>query len=218
MSRPGRKRFVEIWLAPLVLVVAIAGIAGILIWFQNSWWVDRDRPPAADQRASDGTTVFTGAGVDYASARQVFIIRVGESALPAGELGLADDGERTIDPSTPVQVRVLGEDGALVLDLIDSLTVTTSGGAIARVELLPWGSGQYRDHLALLESRAETIGWTADDIARLQDDLTAAQRASTDGTYAADLVARRTIGAAVSAHLSVDLNAAQTILVLIVEP
>ena len=68
MNRRGENRFVRIWLAPLVLVVVIAALAGILFSFYNSWWVDPTRAPSSDQRASDGTTVFTSAGIEYATA------------------------------------------------------------------------------------------------------------------------------------------------------
>ena len=218
MNRRGENRFVRLWLAPLVLVVVVAAMAGILFSFYNSWWVDPSRAPSSDQRAPDGTTVFTPAGTEYATATGLVIIRVGGDALDADTLGLEDDAVRTLDPEVPVQVRVLGADGALVLELVDAVSVTTVDGAIARVELVPWGSGQYREYSALLASRAETVGWTADDLSKLDSDLSAAQRASDDGTYSARLPTVRKIGADVTALLSVDLDAAFTSLVIIVEP
>jgi hypothetical protein len=218
MNRRGENRFVRLWLAPLVLVVVVAAMAGILFSFYNSWWVDPSRAPSSDQRAPDGTTVFTPAGTEYATATGLVVIRVGGDALDAEPLGLDDDAVRTVDPEVPVQVRVLGVDGALVLELVDAVSVTTVGGAIARVEIVPWGSGQYREYSALLESRAETVGWTADDLSKLDSDLSAAQRASDDGTYAAQLPPGRNIGAEVTALVSVDLDAAFASLVIIVEP
>jgi hypothetical protein len=116
MSRRGTNRFVRVWLAPLVLLVVVAAMAGILVWFYNSWWVDPDRAPSSDQRASDGSTLFTSAGMDYAGATGVMIIRVSDESLDAEALGLDDDGVRRVDPDVPVQVRVLGADGALVLE------------------------------------------------------------------------------------------------------
>jgi hypothetical protein len=128
------------------------------------------------------------------------------------------DWTTTVDPEVPVEVRILGADGALVLELVDAVSVTTVDGAIARVELAPWGSGQYREYSALLESRADTIGWTADDLSKLESDLSAAQRVSDDGTYSARLPPSRKIGAEVTALLSVDLGSAYTSLVIAVEP
>lgn len=218
MSRRGGNRFVRIWLAPLVLVVVVAALAGILFWFYNSWWVDPDRAPSSDQRAADGTTMFTPAGMDYAVATGVLIVRVSDESLDAETLGLDDNDVRRVDPEVPVEVRVLGADGALVLEFVDVLSVTTVDGAISRVEIEPWGSGRYREHTALLASRAETIGWTADELEKLESDLGAAQDASDDGTYLAELPPAQNIGADVSARLSVDLNAARATLLLIVEP
>jgi hypothetical protein len=218
MGRRGESRFVRFWLAPLVLLVVVAALAGILFSFYNSWWVDPTRAPSSDQRAPDGTTVFTPAGTEYATATGLVIIRVGAEALDAEALGLDDDAVRTIDPEVPVQVRILGADGALVLELVDAISVTTVDGAIARLEVAPWGSGQYREYSALLESRADTIGWTADDLSKLESDLSAAQRLSDDGSYSAQLPPARNIGAEVTALLSVDLESAFTSLVIIVEP
>jgi hypothetical protein len=218
MGRRGESRFVRFWLAPLVLVVVAAGLAGILFSFYNSWWVDPTRPPSSDQRAADGTTVFTAPGIEYATATGLLIIRVSDEALDAAQLGLDDDAVRTVDPEVPVEVRILGTDGALVLELVDAVSVTTVDGAIARVELAPWGSGQYREYSALLESRADTIGWTAEDLSKLESDLSAAQRVSDDGTYSARLPPSRKIGAEVTALLSVDLGSAYTSLVIAVEP
>lgn len=217
MSRRGGNRFVRVWLAPLVLVVAVGVMAGLLFWFYNSWWVDPGRAPSSDQRAADGTTMFTSAGMDYAAATGVMIIRVSDESLDAEALGLDDDEVRRVDPEVPVEVRILGADGALVLDFVDAVSVTTVDGAISRVELEPWGSGRYREHTALLDSRAETIGWTEEDLARLEADLGDAQRASDDGTYDAVLPPGRNIGADVTARLSIDLNAASATLLIIVE-
>ena len=214
----GESRFIRIWLAPLVLLVVIAAMAGILFSFYNSWWVDPSRAPSSDQRAPDGTSVFTPTGVEYATATGLVIIRVGGDALDAEALGLDDDAVRTVDPEVPVQVRILGTDAALVLELVDAVSVTTVDGAIARVDIVPWGSGQYREYSALLESRADTIGWTVDDLTKLESDLSAAQRVSDDGTYSAQLPPSRNIGAEVTALLSVDLESAHTSLVITVEP
>lgn len=216
--RRGENRFVKYWLAPLALVVVAGIVAAILVTFQNSWWVDRGRPPSSDQRADDGTSVFTPSGVDYVSASGVLIVKVGPDSLPAAELGLDDDGARTIDPAVPVQVRVLGTDGAFVLDLADAVVVTTAQGRITRVELIPWGPPSFREMIALLESRAQNVGWTPADIAALQDDLAAAQQAAEGDDYAADLTGRDGIGATVSARITVDLAASSTRLTLFVAP
>lgn len=217
-SRRATSRFVRFWLAPLALVVTAAAIAGILVAVQNSWWVDPGRPPSADQRAADGTSVFTRPGIDYLSATGLVIVRVGPTALPAADLGLPDDGERTIDPEIPVQVRVLGEDGAFVLELADAVRLTTAGGRISGVELSLWGSPSFREMIALLESRAENVGWTADDLAALQDDLTEAQRSREGDVYFAELPGRTAIGATVSARVTVDLAGASTTLTFVITP
>lgn len=211
-------RFVKYWLAPLVLVAAIAAIAIATVSVQNSWWVDRDRPPSADQRAEDGSTIFTGAGRDYAIASGFVVIRVGDGALEADALGLDADGETTMDADVPLQVRVLAPDGVLVLEQVDTVHITTEDGAISRLELAPWGAVSYREFIATLESRAENVGWTPDDFDALADDLTAAQRARTGDTYSATLSSGTAIGAAVSARVTVDTAAQHVAFVITVEP
>ena len=213
-----RDRFVRHWLAPLALVVVAGLVATVLAVFANSWWVDRDRPPSSDQRASDGSSLFTGPGVDYVSATGILLVRVGDESLPAAELGLDDDGERTVDPEIPLQVRILGDDGAFVLESADLVRVTTEDGRVARVETEPWGAANFRELIALLESRAENVGWTADDLAWLQDDLTTAQREGDGEVYSAELTGRSDIGATVSARITVDLPAARTVLTIVVTP
>lgn len=215
MTRPNR--FVTHWLAPLVLLVVVAGIAGVMLSLQNSWWADPTRAPSAEQRASDGSTVFTPGGTEYAAATGIVVVRLGENALPAGELGLDADGERRFDPDTPLQVRVLAPDGALVLDLMDAVTVTTADGAITRVELTPWGSPTFRDVTTLLLSRADTVGWTADDIAALEADLGQAARDREGDTYSARLAAGTALGVAVSAEVTVDLANSYTGFAIIVD-
>ena len=217
-SRRSSSRFVRHWLAPLALVVSAAAIAGIRVAVQTWGGVAPGRPPSADQRASDGTSTFTGAGVDYLSATGLVIVRVGDGALPARDLGLADDGDRTIDPEIPVQVRVLGPDGAFVLELADAVHLTTSEGRITEVEVGLWGAPSFREMIALLQSRAENVGWTDDDLAALQDDLTEAQRIRDGEVYSAELPGRSAIGATVSARVTVDLAAASTTLTFLVRP
>lgn len=203
-------RFVKHWLAPLVLLVVVAGIAGVMISLQNSWWADPQRAPSAQQRASDGSTLFTPGGTEYAAATGIVVIRVGEGSLPVSELGLDADGERRFDPETPVQLRILAPEGALVLDLMDAVIVTTEGGAVSRVTVTPWGATTFRDFTTLLQSRAETVGWSADDIKALEVDLGAAAREREGDTYAATVVPGTALGVAVSAEVTVDLAMSYT--------
>lgn len=210
-------RFVKYWLAPIVLVVVAAGMTLVTLSVQNSWWVDRTRPPSSDQRAADGTTMLTQAGLDYAYASGVLIIRLGDDALSAEELGLERDGERRLDADVPLQLRLLAPESPLVLDLMDSVVVTTEDDRITRLEITPWGGVSYREFIALLQSRAETVGWTPDDLQRLEDDLGAAQRERDGDTYSATLVGRDAIGASVSAEVTVDLASSFTAFVVTVE-
>ncbi len=211
-------RFVTHWLAPLVLVVVVAGMGIATVAVHNSWWVDPDRPASSDQRAADGSTMLTPAGIDYARATGVLILRVGEDAVPVERLGGRPDGEQLIDADVPLQVRVLAPDGALVLDLMDSVLVTTEQGRITRLEITPWGALSYREFVALLESRAENIGWTSDDLDRLADDLTASQRDGEGDSYSASLADGTAIGAAVSATVTVGRRGSGIGFAITVEP
>lgn len=211
-------RFVTYWLAPLALVVVVVGMVIAITTLQNSWWVDRGRPPSADQRASDNTSMLTPAGLDYAYATGVLILRVGDGALPADEVGLDVHGERLLDADVPLQVRVLAPDGALVLDLMDSVLVTTVDGRITRLEITPWSGLSYREFIAELQLRMDNVGWTDDDLAALEDDLAEAARTREGDTYSATLAGGDALGATVSATVTVDLAASYTGFVLTVEP
>lgn len=211
-------RFVKYWLAPIVLVVVLAGMGIVTTAVLNSWWVDREQPPSTDQRADDGTSLLTPAGLDYGYASGVLILRVGDDAMPASALGLDAEGERLLDGDVPFQVRILAPDGALVLDLMDSVLVTTDGDRITRLDIVPWNALSYREMIGLLESRAETVGWSESDLRQLDDDLAAAAREREGDTYSAVLAPGTALGVAVSATVSVDLAASYTGFVLTVEP
>lgn len=199
-------------------MLGLVAIAAGAIAFQNSWWIDEDRPPSADQVAPDGSSLFTQGGIDYFTREGVVIVKVREDAPTADELGLDRDGSATIEALVPLEVRFLGADGAFVLDLVDSLTLTTQAGTLTSVEALYWGNGHYRDVMNAVERFAPAVGWTDEDVDQMIDDLTASQGESTDGTYSALIAAGDAIGAQVSARITVDVDQSVTTLHLIVEP
>lgn len=178
---------------------------------QNSWWNDRDRPPSADQQASDGMSLFTGAGVDYFTREGIMRVRVGSDAPTATELGLPADGEASFEPLTPVQVIVLAPDGAFHIDLVRSFTVTTEHDHVESVELEPEANGSWLAVLPHLERMSTSWGWTSESLDQLQTDLTAASHSADAEDYSAQLTPVEHKGALVSAEVGVSVQNAGVI-------
>ncbi len=199
------------WMPAAILVLIIGGIVFAVFAFQNSWWT-ADRPVAsADQQASDGMSTFTQAGLDFLTVQGYAKIKLRENALPATDLGLEADGAKEVELLRPVQVRLLGEDHAVVVDLIDRLTITTENDRVTSVSLYPSGTNRYPDAIALVRGLAPSVGWTESDILRLQSQLTDDARASESGQITAKLPVVTDSGLAVSASFFVDVKAGYTI-------
>lgn len=160
--------------------MGIAFFAGAALVTSTSWWVQQDPPPVSGQTAADGTSTFTTAGIEYVEHIRVAIVKLNDDALPAGDLGLPSDGKTRITPTTPVELRILGTAGSVVIDLSRDFTLITEDDRVIAIEAEHWGSGTYLDEFADLRDMAANIGWTDADLQRLQDDLTADQRAGAD--------------------------------------
>jgi hypothetical protein len=178
---PTRRRRLLSWLPSVVLVVLIAGFAVAAVGVNNSWWVDPDPTAAADQTAPNGSSVFTGAGIDYFIRTGEVRISMDSEALPAEVLGLPADGTRTIPTSgRPLYVFVSGDDGVMAVDSVTELELTTEAGALVSVAATRVMPGGFLEAHAMLTDVAELYGWSEDEVASLPDRYGEARRENPD--------------------------------------
>ncbi|MDQ4137553.1 MAG: hypothetical protein M3116_01725, partial [Actinomycetota bacterium] len=179
--RPSRRRRLLSWVPSVVLLLLVAGFAVAAVGVNNSWWVDPDPTAAADQTAPNGSSVFTGAGIDFLKRTGEVLIRMDEAAVPAEELGLDPQGVRTVTSyERPLLVRVIGSDGALAVDRADELVLTTQDGALVSVDVRrPVPEGFLQAH-AMLTDVADLYGWPAEQVAAVPDRYGEARREHPD--------------------------------------
>ena len=103
--------------------------------------------------------MLTDAGFDYANVEGIVRVRIGEGALPADELGLAADTEKSAEFRRPVRVIVAGRDDVYVVDDIAGLTAVTQNGELASVTLAFDNPGTWSDAVDRVRGLASTFGW-----------------------------------------------------------
>jgi len=190
---------------PIAIVALLCvGVVIAVIAVQNSWWNDPDRVPSDQQAASDGMSVFTDAGMDFLTREGEVRIKVRADALPASQLGLEPNGTQSFAPLVPIEAVVLGADGAFRVALVRSFTIETRDDRVHSIELLRETNGMWVTVSEQLAREASAWGWTDDDLAALQDALTAASRSASGDRYSAELPAVPHKGALASARIIVD--------------
>ena len=198
-----RARRLRAWIPSVVLGLLIVGVVVGATVASSSWWAEDEPVAAGDQLADDGSSLFTGAGIDYMNGTRAAIVKVRDNPPAATELGLPAEGTTEVEFLTPVQVRVLGAESPLVLPLSPGLTVHTAGDRITRLEVQHLTT-TYASAIASIRENADRIGWSAAVADTLADDLAAAADASDDpGTYSAITEVGTAIGADVTARLDV---------------
>lgn len=197
------RRRVLSWLPTALVALVCVGFVVGAIAMQNSWWTSPTGAPAADQQASDGSSRFDQAGIDYLTRDRSARIKLRDDAEPATDLGLAADGDRTIEPLVPVTLVILGSDGAVAMQNVSSFEVSTSGDRIAAVTVSPDLVPSYQNVQADLATNAARWGWSDADLQRLTDDLAAAAQGA-DGAYGAELPTIRHNGIDIDAHVTID--------------
>jgi hypothetical protein len=200
---PSRRRRLLSWVPSVVLLLLIAGFAVAAIGVNNSWWVEANPTASADQTASNGSSVFTRAGVDFLKRSGEVLIRMDGEALPAEELGLDADGSRTVTSfERPLLVRVIGTDGALAVDRADELVLTTERGALMSVDVeRPVPEGFLQAH-AMLSDVADLYGWSTEEVASVPDRFGDARREHPEKIPAVTVGPGTAVGLAVSATVT----------------
>lgn len=201
---PSRRRRLLSWLPSVLLLVLIGGFAVATVGVNNSWWVQPNPTAAADQTAPNGSSVFTGAGVDYFGRTGVVVIRLDAEELRATELGLQPDGEQSFSAGRPLLVQVVGPDGALAVQGADMLTLRTESGEVTAVDVFQPVPDGFVGATATLADAAELYGWSAEELDALPDRFGEARRADPDSPTSVTVGPGTNVGLAVSASLTVD--------------
>lgn len=207
-----RSRDLLSWLPAAILLVVIAGVVFATIAVQNSWWTD-ERPVASDdQRASDGGSRFSDAGLDYVNVDGVLRVRVGEGSLPAAESGLGDDEQKTATMRRPVRAIVAVGADTFVVREVEWLQATAQHAELRSVALstgrpLPWA-----DAVALVRASAAEYGWDAADIDAQEALLEEFVRENDEGSFTLEVSSERH-GVEITATLTFDRGSGSTTLV-----
>ena len=217
MPISARTRSLLTWLPATILVVVIGLIVLVTFAVQGSWWAEERPAASADQKASDGSSMLTDAGFDYVNVEGIVRVRIGEAALPADELGMAADAEKSAEFRRPVRAIIAGGDDVYVVDDIAALTAVTSAGVLASVTLAYDNAGTWSDAVDRVRSLAPTFGWDAAQIEGLDDELAEFNREGTGDSFTA-VIGPSEGGARVTATLLYDRGSGTTPLTLTFEP
>lgn len=204
------------WIPTALVALFCLAFVVITIVVQNSWWAEDEPTASADQKATDGMSLFTDAGVDFLAKDGTLRVRIGPDSLSATELGLPSDGTRTIDPIVPVQAITLAPDGPLYLELVRSFTLTTENDRVVSVAYSRDDNGAWSSVSGTMARDAMRWGWTEADLSALQEELTAAARDTTTREYGASLPEIASKGALVSVDVNVSLDASSAAAVFVV--
>jgi hypothetical protein len=180
-----RTRSLLTWLPATALVVVIGLIVLATFAVQGSWWAEENPAASSDQKASDGSSMLTDAGFDYVNVEGIVRVRIGEGALPANELGMAADAEKTAEFRRPVRAIVAGRDDVYVVDDIATMTAVTRSGELASVTLVFDNPGTWSDAIGRVTALAPTFGWDQSQIDALDDELAEFNRSGTGDVFTA---------------------------------
>lgn len=187
MAVSARTRTLLTWLPAALLVLIIGGVVVASFAIQGSWWTEEAPAASEDQKASDGSSMLTDAGFDYANVEGVVRVRVGEGGLSATELGLPVDGEKTAEFRRPVRAIIAAGDAVHVLDDIAGLTATSSGDRLTEVVFRPDVVRGWVGAVAYLQALGGEFGWDAAQLDGLEQELAEFNRSGAGETFTATI-------------------------------
>ncbi|MET0862430.1 MAG: hypothetical protein ABW091_15540 [Microbacterium sp.] len=217
MPASTRSRSLLTWLPAIILVVVIGAIVFVTFAVQNSWWAEESPAASADQKASDGSTMLTDAGFDYATVEGIVRVRIGDGGLPAAQLGLGADEEKSAEFRRPLRVVVAGGDDVFVVDDVASLTARAADGRLTALSVTYDVPGTWAEGVARVRGLASTYGWDATQIDGLDEALAEFNRSGEGDQFAAS-VGPSDGGARVTATLAFDRGSGLTSVTLLFEP
>ena len=205
------------WLPALILVVIIAGVVFTTVAVQNSWWTQEDPVASSDQKATDGSSKLSDAGLDYVNVEGVLRVRVGDGALPATEIGLGADEEKSASFRRPVRAIVVAGDETYLVDDVESMVAVAQNDELTSLSLgvgqaLPWAIA-----VDTVRGLADDFGWDQARIDSLEADLADFTRDNPEGSFTAEVAS--TGGAAtVTGRLDFDRGTGFTALTITFAP
>lgn len=218
MAISARTRTLLAWLPATILAVVIGIVVVASLAIQESWWTQENPPPSADQKASDGSSMLTDAGFDYVNVEGVVRVRVGEGGLPATDLGLPADGEKSAEFRRPVRALVAAGDEVHALDDIASLTAVAEGGRLVSLTLRPDVVRGWTGALDYLRALAPEFGWEASQLDPLDQELGEFNRSGEGETFTASIGPSTAGAAKVTGTLVFDRASGATPVTITFEP
>ena len=175
------------WLPALILVVIIVGVVLTTVAVQNSWWTEDDPVASSDQKATDGASMLSDAGLDYVNVQGILRVRIGDGALPATGLGLGAEEEKAATFRRPVRAIVAAGDETYLVDDVETMNAVADRDVLTSLSL---GVGQARpwpDAVDIVRSMADDFGWDAADIDAWDEELAEFTRDSAEGAFTAEV-------------------------------
>ncbi|HEU0205632.1 MAG TPA: hypothetical protein VFQ74_02935 [Pseudolysinimonas sp.] len=208
--RKQRRRVIGFWVSIAAMLFVIATVVVLALGFNNSWWVKANPIASHDQVASDGSSTFNQAGIDFSTRTGAVDITMSSARPSAAALGLADSGARHLDFLVPLTVTAKAAHAVTFTDA-DGLDVITAGGKVSAVEIRP--TGAYAQMLGDVSALASQVGWSSDAVAQFQADLITDRQKNHGDTFTATIGPAATTGMRVSAALSGDARSAPELVI-----
>jgi len=99
--RKERRRRISGITAVVVMCAILVGASVAAIGFNNSWWTQANPIASNDQKARDGSSVFSQTGIDYFTRTGVITVSMGADRPTSAQLGLSTSGTKHIDSWCP---------------------------------------------------------------------------------------------------------------------
>lgn len=182
-----RRQKLLAWLPAAILLLIIGGVVFTTIAVQNSWWAEDEPVASADQKATDGSSKLSDAGLDYVNVEGVLRVRIGAGALPATEIGLGADENKPAEFRRPVRAVIAAGDEVYVVEDVQTMDAVARGGSLSALTLgvgqaLPWSSA-----VGTVQGLAGEFGWNQDEIASWEEQVSEFTRAHTEGIFTAEV-------------------------------
>ncbi|WP_241245786.1 hypothetical protein [Microbacterium sp. 4R-513] len=186
MAESRRQKLLS-WLPAAILLLIIGGVVFTTVAVQNSWWAEDQPVASSDQKAADGSSKLSDAGLDYVNVEGVLRVRIGERALPATEIGLGADEEKSGEFRRPVRAVVAAGDEVYVVEEVETMHAVSEGNELTTLTLgvgqaLPWSSA-----VGTVQGLASEFGWDQDEIASWEEQISDFTRDHTEGTFTAEV-------------------------------
>jgi hypothetical protein len=208
--RKARRRRVRAIVSVVVMVAILVGASIAAIGFNNSWWTQANPVASHDQKAPDGSSVFSQSGIDYFTRTGVVKVSMGAERPTSRQLGLTSNGTKHIDLLVPLTLRATAN-SALTFSLVESLDVISSGGRLSAIEITPANS--YQQLVDEVHALAPQVGWSDSAMTAFDAALTASRRANSGDSFTATVGPGASTGMRVSATLSGDSNSAPQLVI-----